>query len=127
MKRINQISDISSLNLPNDILEELTIHLESCFDSKAEANQFWSEYGTFLTLVETGDADEWLEETDKKDGYWLDFIINNPEYVLLLGRNQPHLLALAIIDDAGAGAYLLISFSHQSRYTTILKNHLNNH
>ena len=126
MKRISQINQISTLNLPYDISTALTIHLESCFEHKSEAEHFWAEYGTFLILIEETDSPEWIGKMDEKDDYWLDSVINFPEYVLLLGTTQPYLLALSIIDDAGAGAYVLIPLSHNSPCVATLKNHLNN-
>lgn len=126
MKRIHHISDISTLGLSKRLSTELMAHLESGFDSPYEAEQFWSDYDTFLTFIEPCDTELELQTVDKQEGYWMDFIINNLEFVLLLDAQEPYLLALAIIDDAGAGIYLLLPLSHQSLYSTTLINHLNN-
>lgn len=127
MKYINQLTDIPSLSLPIEVTEALTGHLLEGFDTIQEANAFWIEYGTHLTLIEPSDTDIEIDKADKEDGYWINFIINNPEYVLLLGTTEPYLLALAIVDTAGAGAYCLIPASHQSHHKKVLKGHIDNH
>ena len=126
MKQIKQISDIPTLALPHDVEIALTAHLLAGFESELEANAFWLEYGTHLTLIEPSDTDIDIDDENEADGYWIDFIANNPEYVLLLGTAEPYLLALAIVDTSGAGAYGLLPVTHPSRHTTTFRNYLNN-
>ena len=125
MKLINKISDVLQLELPNAVKCELNNALLSPFDDKGEADTFWDEEDCFLILVEPTDTIEELDEYDKGNGHWLDFITNQPESVLLLGDDSIYLLALAIICDSGSGGYVLIPITHTSSYKYKLKTHIN--
>jgi len=126
MKQIKKISDIPSLALPHDVEIALTAHLLAGFESELEANAFWLASNTHLTLIEPCDTDIDIDDENEADGVWVNFIADNPEYVLLLGTDEPYLLALAITDSVGAGAYGLLPVAHPSRHTTTFRNHLNN-
>jgi len=127
MKYINQLIDIPSLPLPTEVINALTEHLLAEFDSEQAANSYWKQYGTHLILIEPSDTDIDIDKASREEGYWINFIINNPEFVVLLGTTEPYLLALAVVDTEGAGAYYLTPVSHQSRRNQVLTHHINNH
>lgn len=125
MKTISTIADITTLNIPQAIKCELNNTLIEPFNDKEEAETFWDEESCFLILVEPDDTIESLDEYDRDNGHWLDFITTQPESVLLLGDETIYLLALAIICDSGSGGYLLMPISHISSYKYKLKAHIN--
>lgn len=126
MKIIKTISDVKSLPIPTSIQTELLNALTSAFDSSVtETEDFWQENDCFLMLIEPTDTVEYLDEHDRENHYWLDFITTHPEDVLVLGDEVAYLLALAITSDSGSGGYLLVPLSHYSSYKSKLKAHIN--
>lgn len=126
MKLIESIGDVQSLAIPQSIKTELSQSLTSTFESTEDADLFWQENDCFLMMIELSDTVESLDEHDRENGYWLDFITTYPEYVLVLGDEDAYLLALAITSDAGSGGYLLVPLSHTSSYKSKLKTQINN-
>lgn len=132
MKIIESIADVQSLPLPlplplpQSIKTELSLSLTSAFESIEDTEKFWQENGCFLMMIELSDTVESLDEHDRENCYWLDFITTYPEDVLVLGDEDAYLLALAITSDAGAGGYLLVPLSHISSYKSKLKTQINN-
>ncbi|HCE1504212.1 TPA: hypothetical protein NJ353_004104 [Vibrio parahaemolyticus] len=127
MKIIETIADASALDLPDSVKTELLHQLIASFETAEEAEAFWQEQNCFLIVLEPADTIEQLEEHDRENGNWLDFITTYPEEVVIIGDEEFYLLALAIFADSGSGGYLLVPLSHHSSYKAKLKAHINNH
>ena len=109
MKVIKNFNLVNELALPEQVKTALNNELISPFDGCLDATaDFWNEYDTFLILLEESDVDGSLVDADEDIQYFIQRVIDNPEFVVLLNDETcPYLLALSVITDAGGGCYLL--------------------
>jgi hypothetical protein len=122
MKVIKNFNLINELTLPEQVKSalhsELIIPFDGCLNTTAE---FWSEFDTFLILLEEGDVDSSLSEAEENIQYFIQRVIDNPEFVVLLNDDTcPYLLALSVITDAGGGCYLLAPLTSKKTAVTAL-------
>jgi len=122
MKVIKNFNLVNELTLPAQVKSalhhELISPFDGCLDTTAE---FWSEYDTFLILLEEGDVNSSLSDADEDIQYFIQRVIDNPEFVVLLNDDTcPYLLALSVITDAGGGCYLLAPLTSKTTAATTL-------
>ena len=122
MKVIKNFSLVNELTLPEQVKaalhNELINPFDGCLNTTAD---FWSEYDTFLILLEESDVDSSLLDADENIQYFIQRVIDNPEFVLLLNDDTgPYLLALSVITDAGGGCYLLAPLTSKTTAVTTL-------
>lgn len=113
MKVIKNFSLVNELNLPEQVKAALHNELIEPFNGDVNATaDFWHEYDTFLILLEESDIDDTLVNADEDIQYFIQRVMDNPEFVMLLNDDtSPYLLALSVITDAGSGCYLLAPLS----------------
>lgn len=122
MKVIKNFNLVNELSLPEQVKaalhSELIIPFDGCLDATAD---FWSEYDTFLILLEESDVDDSLVGADEEIQYFIKYVTENPEFVVLLNDDTcPFLLALSVITSAGGGCYLLAPLTSKTTTATIL-------
>ena len=124
MKVIKNFNLVNELTLPEQVKSalhnELTSPFDGCLNTTAE---FWHEYDTFLILLEEGDIDDTIANADSDTNaqYFIQYVMDNPEFVLLLNDDtSPYLLALSVITDAGGGCYLLAPLTSKATAVTTL-------
>lgn len=109
MKVMKTINEVRQMELSMQVKEQLMRHiLEPWSGDLDEAEKFWEEVSTCLILVEQSDTDDDLLHSVGEVATLIDYVINAPEFVLLLNDDsQPYLLALTVHTDEGSGCYLL--------------------
>jgi len=122
MKVIKNFSLVNELTLPEQVKlalhNELISPFDGCLDTTAD---FWNEYDTFLILLEESDVDSSLLDSDEDIQYFIQRVIDTPEFVMLLNDDScPYLLALSVITDAGGGCYLLAPLTSRTTAATTL-------
>ncbi|MGC3834846.1 hypothetical protein ACPSKX_11515 [Moritella viscosa] len=107
MKVIKSFNLVSELTLPEQVKAALHSELISPFDGCLDATaNFWSEYDTFLIQLEESDVDDSLVDADEEIPYFIQYVTENPEFVVLLNDDTcPYLLALSVTTTAGGGCY----------------------
>lgn len=121
MKIIHRLTDISELAITSDEQQMLTDELIKGFSNLQATNKFWTDYGCFLIhLTHPDDA----QNTDGMSRDRIERIVNSPEYVTLIGTDEVFMLAMGIIDDAGAGGYLLMPLHQKGTYQHTLMQHV---
>ena len=110
MQYINHWPDATKLSLPEPVAQDLYSHLLEPFESEASAKAFWDETSTTLIILDHSDSITALKQSEA----WtqIDFALTYPEYTLPLSIDYQ--LLVAIVNDSGAGIYLVIppEFSH---------------
>lgn len=111
MKVVNQISEIQHLPIPPEIQSQLHAHLTLPFNNNTtDAQEFWDDYPTQLSLVESSDTDASIQMQNAEIHRLIHDSFTTPEYVIsITSGDDVYLLALLITGDEGAGFYLLIS------------------
>jgi len=122
MKVIKNFNLVNELTLPEQVKaalhNELIIPFDGCLDATAD---FWSEYDTFLILLEGSDVDDSLVDADEDIQYFIQYVTDNPEFVVLLNDDTcPYLLALSVTTTAGGGCYLLAPLTSKTTAATTL-------
>ena len=122
MKVIKNFSLVNELNLPEQVKSVLHNELIEPFDGDVNTTaDFWHEYDTFLILLEESDVDSSLANADEDMQYFIQRVIDNPEFVVLLNDDTcPYLLVLSVITDAGGGCYLLAPLTSKTTAVTTL-------
>ncbi|CED61902.1 Putative uncharacterized protein [Moritella viscosa] len=126
MKVIKNFNLVNELTLPEQVKTALNNELinpfDGCLDTTAE---FWNEYDTFLILLEEDDVNSLLLDADEDIQYFIQRVIDNPEFVVLLNDDTcSYLLALSVITDAGGGCYLLAPLTSKTAAATTLSKML---
>ena len=126
MKVIKNFNLVNELKLPEQVKSALHQELISPFDDCVSTTaDFWSEYDTFLILLEESDVDDTLTDTDEETQYFIQYVMDNPEFVLLFNDDDcPYLLALSVITDAGGRCYLLAPLTSKTTAVTTLSKML---
>jgi len=122
MKVIKNFNLVNELSLPEQVKAALHNELIKPFDGDVNSTaDFWYEYYTFLILLEEGDVDSSLVDADEDIQYFIQYVTDNPEFVVLLNDDTcPYLLALSVIIDAGGGCYLLAPLTSKTTAATTL-------
>ena len=117
MKLIKQFKDLDNLNISSTIRKQLKEELLKPFNgNEKQTSDFWTEVGTSLILIEKSDTEGSLVKESQQIKELIQFILEYPEYVLLLtDKKGDYLLALSILNDEGCGCYLLMPKNHQSK------------
>jgi hypothetical protein len=95
---------MAEMTLPEAVSQDLQHRLLEPFDSEASAKEFWDETSSALIILNPHDSMEDL----KVDEVWtqLEFTLTYPEYTVPLCNDYQ--LLVAIVNDSGAGIYLVI-------------------
>lgn len=103
MQYINHWPDMAELTLPEAVSQDLFEQLLEPFDSEGEAQEFWAETYSTVIILDHTDSIEDL----KGDSAWnqIEFTLTYPEYTLPL--TMGYQLSVAIVNDSGAGIYLV--------------------
>lgn len=122
MKVIKNFNLVNELTLPEQVKAALHNELIEPFDGDVNATaDFWHEYDTFLILLEESDVDSSLVDADEDIQYFIQRVMDAPEFVVLLNDDTcPYLLALSVITDAGGGCYLLAPLTSKATAVTAL-------
>ena len=104
MQYINHWPDITELALPESVTQDLQHRLLEPFDSKGEAKEFWEEAPSTLIILDHSDSITALKGRDAWNQ--IEFTLTYPEYTLPLSMDYQ--LMVAIVNDSGAGIYLVI-------------------
>ncbi|MGC3835592.1 hypothetical protein [Moritella viscosa] len=122
MKVIKNFNLVNELTLPEQVKSALHSELTIPFDGDVNSTtDFWHEYDTFLILLEEGDVDSSLVDADEDIQYFIQYVTDNPEFVILLNDDTcPYLLALSVTTTAGGGCYLLAPLTSKTSAITIL-------
>ena len=104
MQYINHWPDVAELSLPEPVAQDLHRRLLEPFDSGTSAKEFWKESSTTIIILDPTDNITQLKESDA----WtqIEFTLAYPEYTLPL--KMGYQLLVAIVNDSGAGIYLVI-------------------
>ena len=103
MKKISAISEIPTLLITSELIEQVTTILTEPFNSTEEAEQIWAELNCQLWHISS------LNElpTDQLSKDRLLHSIEYPEWIEALDSDTQ--LSLTIVGDDGQGLYLLLS------------------
>ena len=104
MQYINHWPDMSELSLPETVSRDLQQRLLEPFDDESAAKEFWKEAPSTLIILDPSDSINDLEESEAWNE--IEFTLTYPEYTLPLSMDYQ--LMLAIVNDSGAGIYLVI-------------------
>ena len=104
MQYINHWPVMAEITLPEAVSQDLQHQLLEPFDSEASAIEFWDETSSTLIILTPTDSFKDLQQ----DSAWqqIDFALTYPEYTLPL--NMGYQLLVAIVNDSGAGVYLVV-------------------
>lgn len=106
MQIINHWPDADETGLPDEVASELINFLVEPFASESEAQAFWQECpSTIIVLYENTN----LVELSSSIRQSISFCLNYPEFEEALPNG--YRLLLAIINDEGAGCYLVLPSS----------------
>ncbi|QUM78068.1 hypothetical protein HWV00_18645 [Moritella sp. 24] len=125
MKVIKNFNLVNELTLPEQVKtalhSELISPFDGCLDTTAE---FWSEYDTFLILLEESDVDNSLTEADEDIQYFIQRMIDvGPEFVILLNDDTcPYILGLLANTDGGC--YVVAPLTSKTTAATTLSKML---
>ena len=104
MQYINHWPDATKLALSEAVAKELYRQLLEPFDSEREAKEFWNETSSTIIILDPNDSIKHLQQTDAWNQ--IEFTLTYPEYTLPLSMDYQ--LLVAIINDSGAGNFLVI-------------------
>ena len=104
MQYIDHWPDMAELTLPKTVTQDLHKQLLEPFDSSGEAKQFWREAPSTVIILDPTDSIEDIKQSD----LWnqIEFALTYPEYTVPLSMGYQ--LAVAIVNDSGAGIYLVV-------------------
>jgi len=106
MKIINHWPTLDELSLLETIATEVLTLLVEPFKSEDEAKAFWQECHSTIIILNENTV---LAELDNQLHQQISFCINNREFEETLPNG--YRLLLAIINDDGAGCYLVLPSS----------------
>jgi len=116
MQIVKSYTELAELDLPIQHKENLITHLAESFQGQIdELKKNWEKVGITLVLIDEGDTDHDLSLMDGESLSLIEYVINYPEYVLIL---EPFVIGLAILNDHGSGCYLA---GHTDSQTNAIK------
>lgn len=121
MQIITELGRVAELEISPELQKVLLKTLIKDFPSIDAAVAFWTDYGCFLAHLES------RSETVDFDGVsqdCIEHIVKYPEYVTLIGSDEVYMLAMSVLDDAGAGGYLLMPLHQKGTYQHTLMKHV---
>ena len=123
---LTTFDDVKALPLPSAILNALQTELLTPFDGNENSLvAFWQDSGSLVYVITDDDGPNVIEEQDTIANLRLTMAVDFPEYVMkFTALDQAYFLALTIINDEGAGCYLLINANHASAIPRKLNAHL---
>ena len=95
---------MAQFTLPKSVAQDLQQRLLEPFDSEASAKAFWNETSSTLIILAPTDNITQLKESDAWNK--IEFALTYPEYTLPLSKGYQ--LSVTIVNDSGAGIYLLV-------------------
>lgn len=126
MLTLKTFEEIKALALPPLILQALMSELLTPFAGDENAlTEFWQESGSMMHVITDEDNADVIEQQEAITSLILIMAVDFPEYVLKFTADHDiYYLALTVINDEGAGCYLLIKSTHESVIPAKLQNHL---
>jgi hypothetical protein len=96
-----------------DLSEDLRLHLmealTSPFSSEAEAKAFWDDYGGCLVVLDQSDRLPPPGFSDQECRQ-IEMALKHPDFTEPIG--DTYLAFVSIVNDEGAGLFLLVPFNH---------------
>lgn len=126
MLTLTTFDEVKVLPLPPAIHHALQTELLTPFDGDEDSlAAFWQDSGSLVYVITDDDGPNVIEEQDTITNLRLTMVVDFPEYVMkFTDEDNAYYLALTIINDEGAGCYLLINANHASDIPSKLHAHL---
>lgn len=123
---LTTFDEVKVLNLPPSINHALQAELLAPFEGDETALiEFWQDSGSVVYVMTDDDGPNVINEQDTIANLRLTMAVDFPEYVMkFTAEDDAYYLALTIINDEGAGCYLLVNANHASDIPTKLQAHL---
>ena len=104
MQQITHWPDMAELELPEEVSQDIHLHLLEPFESEQDAIDFWKETYCTLIILDPSDTINNL----KQDPSWnqIEFALTYPEYDVPLSNGYQMLVA--VTNDSGSGIFLVI-------------------
>jgi hypothetical protein len=96
--------DTATLDLPEEVSQDINRHLLLPFESEQEAIDFWKEAPSTLIILDHTDTLKSLQQDDTWTS--IKFALTYPEYDVPLSNGYQMLVA--ITNDSGGGIYLVV-------------------
>lgn len=111
MQVITAWSDIKALTAPQALIDALLDHLIEPFADEGTARAFWASYSSVIFFFDSTDSVESVNSLGTTQRIQVEFALSFPEYrdALIEG----YFIQLAIMNDEGAGVYLVIPESSE--------------
>lgn len=104
MQYINHWPDTATLNLPEEVSQDIHLHLLEPFESEQDAIDFWQEAPSSIIILESTDTIDALRLSDTWNS--IEFALTYPEYDVSLSNGYQMLVA--VTTDSGGGIYLVV-------------------
>ena len=118
MQQIDHWPDMAELELPEEVSQDIHLHLLEPFESEQDAIDFWGESPSSIIILDPTDTLVSLQHSD----VWntIDFALTYPEYDVPLSNGYQMLVA--VTNDSGSGIFLVIP-SELSHIIPEVSNH----
>jgi hypothetical protein len=104
MQIVRNFDELNVLDIPMPQKECLISHIAEAFQGDlTELAKNWKELGITLILIDESDTDQDIDHMDEQTKYLIEFVVQFPEYVLIL---DPLVIALAVLNDHGSGCFV---------------------
>ncbi|MCW8195722.1 hypothetical protein F6455_13080 [Proteobacteria bacterium 005FR1] len=98
------------LGLSEDSRLHLMEALVSPFPTEAEAKAFWDDYGGCLVVLDPSDCPPQLPGLSFQEARQIEMTLKHPDFTEPIG--DTHLAFVSIVNDEGAGLFLLTPMNH---------------
>ncbi|HEY9029765.1 MAG TPA: hypothetical protein VIM93_00240 [Kangiella sp.] len=106
MQVITSWAELKALSKPESLVSALLGHLIDPFSDEKNAIEFWNECPSTIFIFDSNDSVGDLEQLEESQKTQVQFAFNYPEYIEPL--NDDYIISLTIMNDEGAGVYLVI-------------------
>ena len=104
MQQITHWPNLATLELPEEVSQDILHHLLDPFESDQEALDFWQEAPSSIIILDPTDNIASLQQDDSCNA--IEFALTYPEYDVPLSHGYQ--MMVAITNDSGGGIYLVI-------------------